>query len=79
MWGVINSVKLDPHARVNVDFKPSKRMKKRRELDALVGGGKSRRKNSNSGHELLKYNGSDTSDDDFQITTPKVYVYIVNL
>ncbi|XP_060553380.1 EF-hand calcium-binding domain-containing protein 14-like isoform X2 [Ruditapes philippinarum] len=47
-------------------------MKKRRELDALVGGGKSRRKNSNSGHELLKYNGSESSDDDFQLSPPKV-------
>ncbi|XP_053394867.1 EF-hand calcium-binding domain-containing protein 14-like isoform X2 [Mercenaria mercenaria] len=47
-------------------------MKKRRELDALVGGVKSRRKNSNSGHELLKYNGSDSSDDDFHLSSPKV-------
>lgn len=79
MWGVIQNAKLDPHARINVDFKPSKKMKKRRELDALVAGGKSRRKSSNSGsgHELLRYNASESSDEDFRLAPPKVYVIVV--
>lgn len=75
LWGIIQKANLDPHARVNVDFKPSKRMKKRRELDALVGVGKSRRKSSTSGHELLRSNGSESSDDeDFRVTSHRVYV-----
>jgi hypothetical protein len=44
---------LEPQNKINVEFQPSKKMKKRRELDALVCNGKVRRK-SKSGHELLR-------------------------
>ena len=51
-------------------------MKKRRELDALVGGIKARRKTSKSGHELLRYNGSESSDcDDFSVISKKGFVF----
>lgn len=70
LWGIIQKANLDSSARINVEFKPSKRMKKRRELDALVGVGKSRRKSSNSGHELLRSNGSESSDEDVYRVTP---------
>ena len=50
---------------MNVDFKPSKKMKKRRELDALVNGnsklGRSRKKQTKGQHELLR-NDTDSSD-----------------
>ena len=47
---------------MNVDFKPSKRMKKRRELDALVNGKLGRRKKKGQ-HELLRNtDGTDSSE-----------------
>ena len=54
------TTKLDPQTKVNVDFKPSKKMKKRRELDALVNGKSGRRKKKGQ-HELLR-NDTESSD-----------------
>ena len=52
--------KLDPRSSVNVEFKPSKKMKKRRELDALVNGKLGRNKKKKGQHELLR--NSESSD-----------------
>lgn len=52
--------KLDPQTRINVDFKPSKKMKKRRDLDALVNGKLGGRRKKNGQHELLR--NTDSSD-----------------
>lgn len=64
---------MEPSTKVNVDFKPSKKMKKRRELDALVGGKQARpRRKSSSSHELLRSVDSESSDnEDYRIATPK--------
>ena len=65
---------MEPNTKVNVDFKPSKKMKKRRELDALVSSKHPRRKSS-SGHELLRSVDSESSDiEDYRISTSKSYV-----
>jgi hypothetical protein len=69
------SVKLDPKTRINVDFKPVKKMKKRRELDALVNNGKiGRRKptkmTKNGKHELLR-SETDSSEVEFQVPAQK--------
>ena len=56
--------KLDPQTKVNVDFKPSKKMKKRRELDALVNGKSGRRKKKGQ-HELLRDTDSSDMGDDY--------------
>ena len=61
---------LDKQGRLNVEFKPSKKMKKRRELDALVCNGKSSRRKSKSGHELLG-SDSDSSVDEFSLSSRK--------
>lgn len=53
--------KPDASQRTNVEFKPAKKMKKRRQLDALVGNGKLPRR-KHSGHELLRSNDSDSSE-----------------
>ena len=58
-----------------MDFKPIKKMKKRRELDALVNGklGKNR-KTKKGGHELLQ-NESDSSEvEEFSLTAQKTLV-----
>ncbi|XP_046544750.1 EF-hand calcium-binding domain-containing protein 14-like isoform X2 [Haliotis rubra] len=66
------SDKLEPSSRINVDFKPSKKMKKRRELDALVTNGKLPRRKSKSGHELLRSNDSDSSEvEEFSVPNGK--------
>ncbi|KAK3091119.1 hypothetical protein FSP39_017246 [Pinctada imbricata] len=59
----------EPQTKPNVEFKPAKRMKKRRQLDALVGNGKTRRK-TKSGHEALPVGSeSESSDiDEFDIS-----------
>jgi len=67
---------MEVQAKLNVDFKPAKRMKKRRELDALVtgklgstsaagGGGSSsscRQSSSKNGKHDLLLNESESSD-----------------
>ena len=67
----VKLIKLDSQGRLNVDFKPAKRMKKRRELDALVsnvkqssgvsGSTRNRARSKNGKHELLR-NDSDSSE-----------------
>ncbi|XP_052775713.1 uncharacterized protein LOC128213732 isoform X2 [Mya arenaria] len=47
-------------------------MKKRRDLNALVSGGKVKRKHSSSSHELLRYNGSESSDEDCKVLSRKI-------
>ncbi|XP_064604636.1 EF-hand calcium-binding domain-containing protein 14-like isoform X1 [Liolophura sinensis] len=66
--------KLDSGGRlINVEFKHGKKMKKRRELDALVSNGKARRK-TRSGHELLR-NESDSSEiEEFSSPDTKISV-----
>ncbi|XP_033737240.1 EF-hand calcium-binding domain-containing protein 14-like isoform X2 [Pecten maximus] len=64
---------LDQQSKINVEFKPSKRMKKRRELDALVGNGKSRRK-SKSGHELLRSDSESSEIDEFSLSAQKSFM-----
>jgi len=61
-----NIVKLDPQTRLNVEFKPTKRMKKRRELDALVNNGKA---SKNGRHELLR-NESESSEEVEEFAMP---------
>ena len=53
-------IKLDSRSRLECDLKPPKKMKKRRQLDALVNGN-SRRK-SKGQHELLR----DTESSDLE-------------
>ena len=69
-----HSAKLDPQARINVEFKPAKKMKKRRELDALVSNGKlgrSRKPKLKKGeHELLR-NESGSSEEEFSLPAQK--------
>lgn len=48
--------------RSSVQFKPSKRMKKRRQLDALVGNEKKLSRRKPSAHELLRSNDSGSSE-----------------
>ncbi|KAL8612034.1 hypothetical protein ACOMHN_012933 [Nucella lapillus] len=48
--------------RSSVQFKPSKRMKKRRQLDALVGNEKKLSRRKSSAHELLRSNDSGSSE-----------------
>jgi hypothetical protein len=55
-------IKLDSGSRGNVQFKPSKKMKKRRQLDALVSNGKKLPRRKQSGHELLRSNDSESSE-----------------
>ena len=55
-------IKLDSGNRNNVQFKPSKKMKKRRQLDALVSNGKKIARRKQSGHELLRSNDSESSE-----------------
>ena len=57
-----NLIKLDTGSRANVQFKPSKKMKKRRQLDALVSNGKKLPRRKQSGHELLRSNDSESSE-----------------
>ncbi|XP_060072292.1 EF-hand calcium-binding domain-containing protein 14-like isoform X2 [Ylistrum balloti] len=64
---------LDQQSKINVEFKPSKRMKKRRELDALVGNGKTRRK-SKSGHELLRSDSESSEIDEFSLSAQKSFM-----
>ena len=54
--------KLEGGPRANVQFKPSKKMKKRRQLDALVSNGKKLPRRKHSGHELLRSNDSESSE-----------------
>ncbi|KAL8562272.1 hypothetical protein ACOMHN_037228 [Nucella lapillus] len=54
--------KLESGSRSNVLFKPSKKMKKRRQLDALVSNGKKLPRRKQSGHELLRSSDSDSSE-----------------
>lgn len=61
---------MEPKNNVNVEFIPSKKMKKRRELDALVCNGKVRRK-SKSGHELLRTESESSEIDEFSIAAQK--------
>jgi len=60
---------LDQQSKINVDFKPSKKMKKRRELDALVSNGK--RRKSKSGHELLRSDSESSEIDEFSLSSQK--------
>ena len=47
-------------------------MKKRRELDALVGNGKLPRRKSKSGHELLRSDDTDSSEvEEFSVQVGK--------
>lgn len=55
--------KLDISPRTNAQFKPIKKMKKRRQLDALVSNGKLPRRKL-SGRELLRPNDSESSEAD---------------
>ncbi|XP_070195287.1 EF-hand calcium-binding domain-containing protein 14-like isoform X2 [Littorina saxatilis] len=55
-------IKLDQGSRASVQFKPSKKMKKRRQLDALVSNGKKLPRRKQSGHELLRSNDSESSE-----------------
>ncbi|XP_069127533.1 EF-hand calcium-binding domain-containing protein 14-like isoform X3 [Argopecten irradians] len=64
---------LDQQSKINVEFKPSKRMKKRRELDALVGNVKTRRK-SKSGHELLRSDSESSEIDEFSLSAQKSFM-----
>lgn len=57
-----NTIKPDNPAKATVVFKPGKRMKKRRQLDALVSNGKLPRRKTSSGHELLRSNDSESSE-----------------
>ena len=50
----------------NVGFKPMKKMKKRRELDALVNG-KSSRKKTKGQHELLRADSESSDVEEFSI------------
>ena len=61
---------LESQNKINVEFQPSKKMKKRRELDALVCNGKVRRK-SKSGHELLRTESESSEIDEFSIAAQK--------
>ncbi|XP_076086803.1 uncharacterized protein LOC143057381 isoform X1 [Mytilus galloprovincialis] len=61
---------MEPQNKLNVEFQPSKKMKKRRELDALVCNGKVRRK-SKSGHELLRTESESSEIDEFSIAAQK--------
>ena len=64
-------VQMEQTTKLNVEFKPSKKMKKRRELDALVSGKQTRRKSSSS-HELLRSVDSESSDaEDFHVSSRK--------
>ena len=63
------ATKLDPQTKVNVDFKPSKKMKKRRELDALVNAKLGKRKKKGQ-HELLR-NDTDSSEDVEEFSIPE--------
>lgn len=66
---------LDPQSKLNVEFKPPKRMKKRRQLDALVSNGKLRRKSKNGQeHELLRSDSESSEIDEFNIATQKSYM-----
>ncbi|KAJ8305293.1 hypothetical protein KUTeg_015838 [Tegillarca granosa] len=66
---------LDPQSKLNVEFKPPKRMKKRRQLDALVSNGKLRRKSKNGQeHELLRSDSESSEIDEFNIATQKSYI-----
>ncbi len=77
---------MDSQTKVNVDFKPAKRMKKRRELDALVNGKQPPSFRSANGrmrngkHELLR-NDSDSSEIEEFILPEKSlvrkYVYLM--
>jgi len=62
--------KLDSQNRLSVDFKPSKRMKKRRELDALVNGSKqpSGARVKNGRHELLRNESESSEVEEFSLT-----------
>lgn len=64
---------LDSQGNLGVGFKPPKKMKKRRELDALVGSGKTRRKMKN-GHELLRTESESSEVDEFLITDRKSFM-----
>lgn len=64
---------LDSQGNLDVGFKPPKKMKKRRELDALVGSGKTRRKMKN-GHELLRTESESSEVDEFLITDRKSFI-----
>lgn len=64
---------LDSQGNLDVGFKPPKKMKKRRELDALVGSGKTRRKMKN-GHELLRTESESSEVDEFLITDRKSFM-----
>ena len=67
---------MESNTKINVDFKPSKKMKKRRELDALVSNNKHSRRKSSSGHELLRSVDSESSDvEDYRLSVSKSYVY----
>ncbi|XP_076441247.1 uncharacterized protein LOC143280478 [Babylonia areolata] len=55
-------IKLEAGVRSSVQFKPSKRMKKRRQLDALVGNDKKLSRRKPSAHELLRSNDSGSSE-----------------
>ena len=62
--------KLDSQNRLAVEFKPSKRMKKRRELDALVNGSKqpSGARVKNGRHELLRNESESSEVEEFSLT-----------
>ena len=66
VYGVVPD-KLDHQTRINVDFKPNKKMKKRRELDALVNNGKVNRRTTvatKKGHHELLRSADDDDDSD---------------
>ena len=58
---------------IKVDFqRPGKKMKKRRELDALVNGKSSSKKKRKGQHDLLLDNMSDSSETEFSITSKPI-------
>lgn len=61
--------KLETQNRLGVEFKPSKRMKKRRELDALVNGSKqsSGARVKNGRHELLRNDSESSEVEEFSL------------
>ena len=70
-FNVCFGAKLDSqNSRLSVEFKPSKRMKKRRELDALVNGSKqpSGARVKNGRHELLRNESESSEVEEFSLT-----------
>jgi len=64
--------KIDSQGKLEVPLRTSKKMKKRKELDALVEKGKQRKKSgSGSGRELLRNDSESTDTEDFSVLQPR--------